>query len=200
MKAIQPIFKLLLGAVILTACQQENETPRPYAYHRIDLPERSYQQLDSSLCPFAFDYPVAARIEKVNGAEHPCWMNIHYPTLNATIYLSYQPINEQASLLALVQETQRLTYKHVVKASSIEEKIIYKPEEKQFGILYEVGGAAASATQFYITDSTRHFIRGSMYFYSKPEPDSLAPVIAYVLEDVRHLVESFHWKPRILGQ
>jgi gliding motility-associated lipoprotein GldD len=200
MKTTLPIFKLLLGVIWLTACRQEAGTPRPYAYHRIDLPERAYQLLDSSLCPFGFEYPVAARIEKVQGAEHPCWMNIHYPTLNATIYLSYQPISEQVSLAALVQETQRLTYKHVVKASSIEEKIIYKTDKNQYGILYEVGGAAASATQFYITDSTQHFIRGSMYFYSKPAPDSLAPVIDYVLEDVRHLVESFHWKPLILGQ
>ena len=184
-------FLLLL---VLFGCTEAEVQPKPYAYHRIDLPERAYQRLDSTLCPYSFDYPVASILQSVANAENPCWMNIHYPALNATIYLSYKAIGPDASLNAMVAETQRLTYKHVVKASSIEEKLIYRAEDRQFGILYEVGGAAASATQFYITDSTQHFLRGSMYFYSKPEPDSLAMVIDYVLEDVRHLVESFQWK------
>lgn len=185
---------LLLVALVLTGCGEEEVQPKPYAYHRIDLPERAYQRFDSILCPYSFDYPVASVIEAVANAENPCWMNIRYPALNATIYLSYIAIGPKATLNAMVAETQRLTYKHVVKASSIEEKTISRPQARQFGVLYEVGGAAASATQFYITDSTQHFLRGSLYFYSKPQPDSLAMVIDYVLEDVRHLVESFAWK------
>lgn len=185
---------LFLLSLVLTACSEEEVQPKPYAYHRIDLPERAYQRFDSSLCPYSFDFSAAALLEPVAQAENPCWMNIRYPSLNATIYLSYKAIGPQASLNAMVAETQRLTYKHVVKASSIEEKFIHKPEAKQYGILYEVGGAAASATQFYITDSTNHFVRGSLYFYSKPQPDSLKLVVDYVLEDVRHLVESFQWK------
>lgn len=187
-------YSLLLLTFAGIACSEAEVQPKPYAFHRIDLPERGYQRLDSALCPYTFDYPSSSILEAVNNAENPCWMNIRYPSLNATIYLSYKAIGADASLNAMVAETQRLTYKHVVKASSIEEKIIYRPDARQFGILYEVGGAAASATQFYITDSTHHFLRGSMYFYSKPEPDSLALVIDYVLADVRHLVESFQWK------
>jgi len=192
MKALN--YSLLVFMVLLFGCSEAEVQPKPYAYHRIDLPERAYQRLDSILCPFTFDYPVASVLEAVANSENPCWMNIRYPALNATIYLSYKAINQEASLNAMIAETQRLTYKHVVKASSIEEKIINRPDDRQFGILYEVGGAAASATQFYITDSSNHFLRGSLYFYSKPEPDSLAMVIDYVLEDVRHLVESFQWK------
>lgn len=185
---------LLIWSVLLFACSESEVQPKPYAYHRIDLPERGYQRFDSTLCPYTFDFPRATVLEAVTNAENPCWMNIRYPALNATIYLSYKAIGPDASLNAMIAETQRLTYKHVVKASSIEEKLIHRPKDRQFGILYEVGGAAASATQFYITDSTNHFLRGSMYFYSKPEPDSLAMVIDYVLDDVRHLVESFSWK------
>ncbi len=187
-------YSWLLLAFVVLACGETEVQPKPYAYHRIDLPERAYQLFDSTLCPYTFDYPMASVLEPVAQAENPCWMNIRYPALNATIYLSYKAIGEDASLDAMIAETQRLTYKHVVKASSIEEKLIYRPDNRQFGILYEVGGAAASATQFYITDSAHHFLRGSMYFYSKPQPDSLAMVIDYVLEDVRHLVESFQWK------
>jgi len=193
MKALN--YKLYLFLLVaLVGCSEAEVQPKPYAYHRIDLPERAYQRLDSTLCPYSFDFPVASVLDAVANADNPCWMNIRYPALNATIYLSYKAIGPDATLNAMIAETQRLTYKHVVKASSIEEKTINRPEERQFGILYEVGGAAASATQFYITDSTHHFLRGSMYFYSKPEPDSLAMVIDYVLEDVRHLVESFQWK------
>ncbi len=188
------IVFLFMAVLLFVSCEEKAASPRPYGYHRIDLPARGYRLFDTTSCPYVFEYPLASRLEPVKNGENACWMNLFYPGLQATIYLSYKPINAQTPLDKLIYETQRLTYKHVVRASSIEEKMINRPEEREYGMLYEVGGEAASATQFYLTDSSRHFLRGSLYFYSEPRPDSLAPVVAYVLEDVRHLLETFRWK------
>ena len=50
--------------------------------------------------------------------------------------------------------------------------------------MYEITGNAASHIQFHITDSTNNFIKGSLYFYAKPNYDSILPAVAYIKEDI----------------
>jgi len=194
MNKMKAVLLLISSLALFAACSNEAPTPKPYGYHRINYPERVYARFDSTNCPYSFEKSVASRFEPVRNAENPCWMNLYYPDLGATIYLSYKEIDGQESLFRYIDETQRMTYKHVVKASSIEEKFLADSANRIFGIWYEVGGEAASATQFYLTDSTNHFVRGSLYFYSSPRPDSLAPIVDYVLVDMRKMLESFRWK------
>lgn len=180
---------LLLG---LMACRNEVESPKPYAFHRIALPERTYVQLDTD-CPFSFELPDLVNIKRPPNAEHPCWMNLEYPELKATIHLSYKEIGSKAQLGKFIDDSQRMTFKHTIKASSIEEIPIQHEGRRLYGFYYRVGGNAASNSQFYITDSSRHFVRGAMYFMSEARSDSLAPVIDYVLEDIGRIIESFQW-------
>lgn len=84
--------------------------------------------------------------------------------------------------------------KHISKASGLEEELIENSSRKIYGVFYNVKGNAASAVQFYLTDSTKNFIRGALYFYAVPNPDSIAPVLQFVESDVKHLIESFEWK------
>ena len=51
----------------------------------------------------------------------------------------------------------------------------------------------ATPLQFYITDSTQHFMRGSLYFNHRPNPDSTAPVLDRMEADVRKLMETLRW-------
>jgi gliding motility-associated lipoprotein GldD len=67
-------------------------------------------------------------------------------------------------------------------------------EKRIFGIFYDLKGNTASAVQFYVTDSTKHYLRGSLYFEAEPNADSLAPVIEFFREDVIHLIETLKWK------
>lgn len=168
-------------------------TPKPYAYHRIDLEAKSYKTLAED-CPYTFEMATQAHVVRPKPEEEPCWFNLEYPELKATIYLSYQQLENPQQLGRYIDEAQRMTFKHTVRASSIEEIQISKASKKVYGLYYRVGGNAASNSQFYLTDSTRHFIRGAMYFYTQPHADSLAPVADYVREDIERILESFEWE------
>lgn len=161
-------------------------------YHRIELPAHEYQKYDS-ICGFKFNYAKNSIINSPN-ADQPCWLDISYPEFMATIHLSYKPINNSQDLQQFAEDAYKLTFKHSIKASAIDEFQINKPEKNVYGILYEVSGNAASGLQFVITDSTSNFLRGSMYFYATPNADSIAPVAEYIRKDVYKLIDSFNWK------
>ena len=171
--------------------------PKPKGFFRIDLPEKSYREFASDVCPFRFQYPVYADIVRDSlffdkAPENPCWLNIDFKELGGKIHLSYKVINAENSLEKLIEDAHKLTFKHTSKADFIDENIVQN-EHGASGILFEVGGNAASNAQFFLTDSVHHFIRGSLYFSSTPNEDSLAPVIRFVKEDMLLMMQSFEW-------
>jgi len=184
-------FSLFVFLVIL-GCGDDVSTPLPYAYPRVDLPLSSYEWLTDS-CAYGFQKSVYSKSRKPERRENECWLNLEYPALNATIYLSYQPISSLDELTAYVIEAQRMTFKHTIKASSIEEVPVNKAGDAVYGYYYKVGGDAASNAQFFLTDSIEHFLRGAVYFNVAPEADSLAPLIDHLRKDVEKLLESFVW-------
>lgn len=169
-------------------------TPKPQAYFRIDLPKRTYSRYTAS-CPYSFEFPnnAAVSVDSSRKAE-PCWVNIDYPTLRARIYLSYKNVDGKDAIKKLLEDTRSLVYKHTVKADDISEKAFVDDTKKVYGNMYEIGGNAASNVQFFVTDSTRHFLRGALYFNCPPNADSLAPVISYIKEDVVKIMETMEWK------
>lgn len=194
------IKSLLFSAGILflllasSGCTDES-TPRPKGYLRIALPKKEYRIFDS-ICPYSFDLPVYAKVLP-SGSQmaEPCWANIAFPGLKATLHLSYKEINK--NLPQLLDDTRKLTNKHIPKASAIRKKLIQDKDKKVYGLFIEVDGVGvASPIQFYLTDSTHHFIRGALYFNASPNADSLAPVIQFVKQDLDRLVSSFSWKSR----
>jgi len=182
-------------ALSLFSCTSEDDeatTPKPRAYFRITFPEKKYVKYDS-VCPFTFEIPAYSKMEndKTPNAE-PCWLNLTFPSLNGTLHLSYKPVNGNAK--ALFEDTYTLASKHQIKASGIEEHLFNNDSLKVYGLMYEIEGNAASSVQFYLTDSTKHFLRGALYFNSVPNIDSIAPVIEFVKKDIYHLIETFRWK------
>jgi gliding motility-associated lipoprotein GldD len=115
-----------------------------------------------------------------------------FPNQHATVYLSYKDV--QDDLNQLFEDSRKLAYKHAAKASQIEEYSVNIPEKKVYGIIYEIGGNAASSIQFHISDSASHFLRGSLYFYAAPNSDSLEPVTSFIRSDIEHLIQTFQWK------
>ncbi|MBO9152708.1 gliding motility lipoprotein GldD [Chitinophaga sp. GCM10012297] len=191
----------LLAAVLpflAASCGQKAYTPKPRGFFRIDLPEKKYRLFNEPGYPYTFEYPVYANIVKDTlffdeKAENPWWINVDVPQLNGKIYMSYKQIGAKNKLDKLINDAFKLTYKHTYKAESIDEEEIRTPN-RVFGLFYEVGGNAASAKQFYVTDSTAHFMRGALYFYAPPNADSLAPVNKFLEEDMRHLVQTLKWR------
>jgi len=186
-------FMLLFFCILaLSGCKQESYTPNPEGYPRIQLPEKAYQSFDST-CPFQFKYPTYAKIiPDTNTSQYPCWMNIWYKPLGAKLYLSYRSFDNLKQLNKYREDARTFVYKHTVKATDIQENRIVR--DSSSGIFYELGGNTATAIQFFVTDSTRHFLRGSLYFDAKPNRDSLRPAIQFLREDILKMVHTLQWK------
>ena len=175
----------------LVSCQSRNPTPKPEGYPRIQLPERSYQTYDTT-CPYRFQYPTYAKITKDStNTNRPCWINVWYKPLGARLYLSYRQFDNLGRLQDYREDARSFAYKHTVKASSIEEQRIRRNSVS--GIFYELGGNTATALQFYATDSSQHFLRGSLYFNTKPNRDSLRPAIQFLKKDMLKMIRTLEW-------
>ncbi|MBO7724594.1 MAG: gliding motility lipoprotein GldD [Paludibacteraceae bacterium] len=183
-------FFAIVLCVVAVACQREL-SPRPYGYFRIDLPENEYRQLDS-VFPFRFHYSQSARVVTPNPDE-PFWIDVFYPKFDAKIHCSYERFAKDM-FQTHAEESHTLAYKHVVRADAITEQVFVNEEKNVYGILYEFKGNAASQVQFFLTDSVSQFLRGSLYFNSLPNPDSIAPVLEFIRRDVVRLVETTEWK------
>jgi gliding motility-associated lipoprotein GldD len=170
----------------------ESQTPKPKGYFRIDLPEKKYTSYDAPSCPFQFDLPVYATVENYRDSmAQPCWKYVKYPQFDAEIFLSYKSVD--GNIETYLEDARTLAYKHTVKAESIDETLV-ETKHGVSGMIYDIGGNAASAVQFYATDSTRHFLRGALYFNVAPQPDSLAPVIRFLREDIVRMITTLKWK------
>jgi gliding motility-associated lipoprotein GldD len=178
--------------IVAASCNNEYY-PKPRGYFRIDLPAKSYIQFDSAV-PYTFEVPVYARvIPDTDPHAEAYWINVTFPQFKGTLHLSYKKIN--GNLAKYLEDTRTMVMKHIPKASSIDNKAYANPEKNVYGLTYTIlGVAAASPYQFYLTDSTRHFVRGALYFNTVPNNDSLAPVIDFLKEDINHLIETFEWK------
>jgi len=185
------LILLFIGFTYLQSCNQVN-TPKPRAFFRIQYPEHHYKTYDS-ICPFIFAIPSYSRVvpDDTKYAE-PCWLNVEFIPFNAKLHLSYKTIASDNELFTLAEDARELVYKHTVKAEEIIESII--DTNKNYGMFYELKGNTATSIQFYISDSTAHYLRGSLYFTAKVNRDSLQPVIDFLKTDIQHLVNTLQWK------
>lgn len=179
---------------LLCACGNSEYSPKPRGYFRIPLPKKEYQAYADG-CPFTFMYPKYAVIEpdKKAGAK-PCWLNMQFPDFNGTLHLSFEHITSKAMFNELIEDSHKLAFKHTVKASAIDEGAIAFPQHNTYGIYYTIDGNAASSAQFYLTDSTKNYIRGALYFNTEPRLDSIQPVLTFVKKDLDVMIKSFRWK------
>jgi gliding motility-associated lipoprotein GldD len=173
------------------ACS-ESYTPKPRGYFRITFPEKEYRKFESD-APFKFEIPVYSNmIKDTMDMAEAWWYNLNFPKMKGTIHISYKDINKD--LNKYIEDSRTLVYKHTIKADAINEQTFVKRNKHIYGILYEIQGNAASPYQFFVTDSTKHFIRGALYFNVYPNKDSLAPVFKFIKKDIVHLMETVEWK------
>jgi gliding motility-associated lipoprotein GldD len=195
---IKPLIILTLALVTLVivscidAAEDEVISPRPRAYYSIHFPEKNYRLFENE-CPFAFEVPQYATVEASRDkSAQPCWLDVKYPRFRAQLYLSYGEVKN--NLPKYLADARELAIRHQVKASGLQQQVILRDSARVFGLMYDIEGNTASAVQFYVTDSTKNFLRGSLYFNCPPNIDSLKIVIDYLREDVLHLIRTFRWK------
>ncbi len=180
------MFVFLALTVFSIGCKEE-VLPKPKAMLRLEYPTAAYQTAETD-CVYTFDQNSLSNIKE----NKDCSLVLDYPMMKGSIYLTYKPV--QGNIRELLIDAQKLTYEHVVKADNIAPKEYINPNENVYGMFYEVSGNAASQSQFYVTDSTDHFVTGSLYFYAKPNYDSILPAAMYLQNDIRRIMESLRWK------
>jgi putative hemolysin len=191
--AIMIALIFLLSSFLLISCDEES-IPKPKGYFRIALPEKQYKLFAPDDCPFAFEIPAYSQIVRDTDAKaEPCWMDLRFDQFKGTLYLSYKEV-KGGNVRPYFEDSRSLALKHIPKASGIEEQAINVPGNRVYGTRYDVKGNAASSIQFFITDSTNHFLRASLYFYASPNADSIAPVLNFISSDIDHLLATFRWK------
>ena len=212
--AISVLFCIMF--VIATSSCNSSYTPRPRGFFKIDFPAHAYQVFDKPGFPYRFEYPVYAKIVQDSTffdeqPENPYWLNIEFPQFQGKIYVSYIEIGGKSRFKVrdikgkyvdsvgtntfdnLIKSSYALTYKHSYKASSIEDSLFTTPN-KVDGIYFKIGGNAATANQFLVTDSVKHFLRGALYFDATPNADSLGIVNRFLQQDMKHLINTLTWK------
>lgn len=185
--------KLILNSilfVLLFSCGGNEEYyPKPNGYLRLDFPERVYSDYSTN-CPFSFEIPEYFSVVDLDSFCNK--KNIEMERFNATLNLTYLPVDTNLALL--IEKSQSLVYEHSIFADGIEEELLLDDQRKTYGIKYKIKGDAASPFQFYLTDSTNHFLRGALHFNVKPNYDSIKTSLDYVTEDLDRMLETVIWK------
>jgi gliding motility-associated lipoprotein GldD len=188
---------IILIVIGFSSCNEEDYIPKPRGYFQIDFPEKKYTPFNQVGYPYTFDYPKYATVEKDTlffneKTENPWWININFHDLGGKIYLSYKQIGPNQTLAKLLEDSYQMSHYHTKRADYINEPEFHTANNVH-GIYYDVGGNAASAFQFYATDSTKHFLRGALYFDTTPNVDSLKPVNQFLRADIEHLIQTLKW-------
>ena len=189
------LFSSVLTVLLALACN-DPYTLKPKGYYRIEFPKHEYKVFDQPGYPYTFEYPVYAEVLKdtsfFDDNDTPFWINIDIPRFSGKIYVSYKQVGK-TDFTKLVDDAFKMTYKHTSKATEIRDSLM-KTANGLSGVWFDVGGNAATARQFFITDSTTHFLRGALYFDTTPNADSLGIVNDFLQEDMKHLINTLNWK------
>lgn len=183
----------LILLVLASSCGDKNPQPKPRGYFRIDLPDKQYVTLDT-MRYYSFEYPTYSTITPdYHSLQEKDWVNVEFPRFKGTIHISYKQVND--NLGEYLEDAYFMITKHIGKATGIRDSVIINKGKDVYGLMYYLDGeGVASPLQFYLTDSTEHFMRGSLYFNVVPNNDSLQPVIDFITDDVRHLINTLEWK------
>ncbi|MCP9752567.1 hypothetical protein [Ferruginibacter sp. HRS2-29] len=213
-KFLLPII-IALSAACWMACNSPY-TSRKKGYYNIELPQHSYRDFNRESFPYSFQYPAYANIIQDStyfdaSPENNFWINIDFPQFNARVFLSYKAIGGKAiykikqkdgsyrdslginEFERMRNDAYTLTNKNGEVASSIKDSQ-FVTKNGIGGIYFKVGGNAATGRQFFMTDTTHHFIRGALYFEATPNADSIRPVQDFLQKDIEHLISTFRWK------
>ena len=183
---------IIIFSLLFFGCS-DDFSPKPRGYNRIDLPAHQYRQLGDSH-PYSFEYSVHAQVLKdTSYIAEPHWIDIWYPQFRSNIQITYKSIKkEKKTLEELINDSYKLKDGHNKKAYAIDETTVKK--NGKTATVFQLEGEVPSQFQFYVTDSTDHYLRAVLYFRTSLKNDSLAPVINYMKDDMMHILETLEWK------
>lgn len=194
LKCTQLITGYFLICLLISCGEEQIKVPKPRAYPRIDFPQRNLVKFEQAECPLTFEYPDYMHVIKRENffdakPAHPCWFDLDAPALGAKIHCSYYAISSPDDFETLVTDAFKMADRINQRANYMDEIRVVNPHGVS-GLLMDFSGSAASPLHFYLSDSTQHFLKASLYYQSKVIPDSLAPLTEFLKEDIAHLINS----------
>jgi gliding motility-associated lipoprotein GldD len=191
---ISKIHNVSLIAFVLIVCGCSDYTPKPKAYHRINYPEAGVIPTKIN-CPFNLLIPKYSKLAIYPSEDKNCWYNINFDQFNATLHLSYIPIQGQNDLDSLTEDAYRLVFKpHLQRAEEIIEREISDSSNGISGMIYDLQGKTATPFNFFVSDGKSHFLRGSFYFNSRTKRDSVLPIYNFINKDILKTIKSIRFK------
>lgn len=197
---IKTLSSMTLLALCLLSCNSDyHPETKKKGYFRIDFPEKKYVAFDQAEFPYSFEIPQYSKVVRDTSffgepTENPWWINIDIPQFRGKIYVSYKEIKDRKQLDSLVNDAFKMAYKqHTEISTGIDDSLMTTPKGVE-GIYYSLKGNTATANQFFLTDSTNHFLRGALYFDATPNEDSLGIVNEFLKQDLKHLINTLEWK------
>lgn len=182
------MYKYIVVFIVLFLMSCGGETlPKPKAYLSLKYPEKAYQKITQER-PYIFEVSSNAEVKELPQN----WLKINYPSLKASVDITYRPINN--NLKELLMEAEKLVFEHTVKADNISWRDYNDADKKVYGKMCEISGNAASQVQFHVSDSVQHFLKASLFFHTKPNYDSVLPAVAYIRDDMIRMMETLEWK------
>jgi gliding motility-associated lipoprotein GldD len=189
---------LFAGSFFFAACNSDYTAGKKKGYFKIDFPEKKYRLFDKLEYPYTFEYPVYSNVIKdstfFDDKAGDWWVNIDVPQFSGRIYVSYKEIGPQNKFDSLVNDAYKMaTKQHINISTGITDSLMQTPNGYG-GLYYDLGGNTATANQFFLTDSTKHFLRGALYFNAEPNADSLRVVNDFLKKDLQHLINTLKWR------
>jgi len=193
------VIILFFMVFAFSSCQEDAVyIPKPHAYPKITFPIKKYVSFAKAGSPYQFEYPAYAKMiqnKDFMGKDVPndFWYDMFFPDFDAKIHLTYYKVKDRTHYDKLISDVYRMTNEHTQKANYINE-VPMKKEGSFKGKLFDISGPAATPLEFYLTDETKHFIRGSLYLNTKVRPDSLVPIYDFLKKDAIHIINTLEWK------
>lgn len=217
-KSLTPNCNLLLTLFLLLVTSvscNENYSSKKRGYFKIDFPQKEYRQFNDPNFPFSFEYPVYGNVIRdstffENNPDDKYWVNVDFPKFNARLFLSYKIIGGKSvykvkmgdgrykdslginEFEKLVNDAYNLTGKNEIVSPSIRDSV-FESTTGISGVFFRVGGNVATGRQFFLTDTSKNFIRGALYFNATPNADSTNIVQDFLHKDIEHLLNTFKW-------
>ena len=188
--------------IMLSGCNKRALlSPRPHQYPKLQFPSKSYTSFQFEDCPFKIDIPSYSKVEQKlylfdDVPVGKCWFDIEIAHFDAKIHCSYYTINQNNKFDELVNDAFTMASKHNIRAS-FREEIQIENSYGSSGIIFNIQGPVASPYQFFLSDSTNHFLRGSLYFNNASRTDSLQPIVEFLYDDIQALASSLQWQGKV---
>ncbi|MBO7277636.1 MAG: hypothetical protein J6U84_06730 [Bacteroidales bacterium] len=187
---------LFSSMLFFISCSEEPPIPKPKTYLLLETSQPLYSVVDNKELPFTFEVPDYGNLIMIDSdKKNDKWFNILFDKYGFEANVSYIPLKSDTSLAYMINDCYTFLDRHKKFSSGIIEHPYENPKNNTYGTIFEIKGSeVVSPYQFYITDSTKHFIRLALHCKTIPNNDSLSTYIERITTDLDYMINSIKWK------